>query len=70
MTEQRPENSQTNTSEWTSTNLLKQDGTDSGNRLMVGSSGGGGAGCVGDYHRGRRWYDRGFRLSVVFAEKD
>ena len=70
MTDLRPENSQTNTSEWTSTIMLKQDGTDSGNRLVVGSSENGGAGCVNYDHRGSRWDGRGFRLSVVFAEKD
>jgi len=60
-----PENSQTNTFEWTSTHLLKQDGTDSGNRLMVGNSEYGGAGFVNNDHRGIRWDGRGFRLSVV-----
>ena len=65
MTDLRPENSQTNTSEWTSTIMLKQDGTDSGNRLVVGSSENGGAGCVNYDHRGSRWDGRGFRLSVV-----
>jgi len=63
-----PENSQTNTSEWASTILLKQDGTDSGYRLVVGYSGDGGAGYVDDGHRGDRWGSRGFRLSVVFGK--
>ena len=63
-----PENSQTNTSEWTSTILLKQDGTDSGYRLLVGDSERGGAGSVGDDPRESRWGDRGFRLSVVFGK--
>jgi len=64
-----PENSQTNTYEWTSTILLKQDGTDSGGyRLMVGYSGNGGAGYVNNAHRGSRWDGRGFRLSVVFEK--
>ena len=66
MTEQRPKNCQTNTFEWTSTILLKQDGTDSGDRLLVGDSGHGGAGCVNGARRGDWWYLRGFRLSVVF----
>ncbi|MEK7680431.1 MAG: hypothetical protein AAB348_00035 [Patescibacteria group bacterium] len=66
MTKQRPKNSQTNTSELTSTILLKQDGTDSGNRLVVGGSWSGGAGCMGGDYRGHRWGRRGFRLSVVF----
>jgi len=52
MTEQRPENSQTNTSEWTSTILLKQDGTDSGHRLLVGHSERGGAAYVDNDRRG------------------
>jgi hypothetical protein len=69
MTEQRLENSQTNTYEWSSTTLLKQDGTDSGYRLVAGYSEDGGAGYVGGSRRGYRWSDRGFRLSVVSAEK-
>jgi acyl-CoA-binding protein len=65
MSEQRPENSQTNTCEWTSTILLKQDGTDSGNRLLSGYSEYGGAGFVLRIPRGDRWNRGGFRLSVV-----
>jgi MoxR-like ATPase len=61
-----PENSQTNTYEWTSTILLKQDGTDSGNRLLSGDSERGGAGFVNSSRRGNRWFTRGVRLSVVF----
>ena len=64
-----PANSQTNTFELTYTILLKQDKTDSGNRLVVGRSEVGGAGYVNDYHRGARWPNGGFRLSVVFVEK-
>ena len=63
-----PENSQTNTYEWTSTILSKQDETDSGYRLLVGDSETGGAGCVDGAHRENRWDDRGFRLSVVFEK--
>ena len=63
-----PENSQTNTSEWASTILLKQDGTDSGYRLVVGYSGNGGAGYVGHDHREDRWGPGGVRLSVVFGK--
>jgi hypothetical protein len=64
-----PENSQTNTYEWTSTVLLKQDGTDGGNRLLAGHSENVGAGYVVSGRRGNGWNDRGFRLSVVSAEK-
>ena len=63
-----PENSQTNTSEWTSTILLKQDGTDSGYRLVAGFSEDGGAGFVYYVPRENRWNGRGFRLSVVFGK--
>ena len=63
-----PENSRTNTYEWSSTSLLKEDNTDSGLRLVVGYSGRGGAGCVGDGPRGGQWSFGAFRLSVVFAE--
>jgi len=63
-----PENSQTDTSEWTSTILLKQDGTDSGHRLYSGGGGYGGAGYVGNDRRGNRRGGRGFRLSVVFEK--
>src|SRR3989339_214707 len=63
-----PENSQTNTSEWASTILLKQDGTDSGDRLVAGFSEDGGAGFVYYVPRENRWSIRGFRLSVVFGK--
>ena len=63
-----PENSQTNTSEWASTILLKQDGTDSGYRLVAGFSEDGGAGFVYYVPRENRWNGRGFRLSVVFGK--
>ncbi len=63
-----PENSQTDTYEWGSTPLLKEDGTDSGHRLVVGRSDLGGAGYVSFDHRGNSWNNRGFRLSVVFSE--
>ena len=63
-----PENSQTNTYEWTSTILSKQDETDSGYRLLVGDSETGGAGCVDGALREYRWDNRGFRLSVVFEK--
>jgi len=66
MTECHPENSQTNTCEWSSTPLLKQDNSDSGYRLVVGGSGRGGASCVINGDRERIWSYRGFRLSVVF----
>ena len=66
MTLKHPENSQTNTYEWTSTPLLKQDGTDSGRRLVVGHSGLGGASYVGYDHRDNGIGVVGFRLSVVF----
>ena len=66
MTLKHPENSQTNTYEWTSTPLLKQDGTDSGNRLFVGFSGNGGASSVDYNHRDNSAGGIGFRLSVVF----
>ena len=69
MTNLRSENSQTTTWEWSSTPLLKQDNTDTGRRLFVGDSGLGGAGCVDDNPRGHSGDGRGFRLSVVFAEK-
>ncbi|MBI5022828.1 MAG: hypothetical protein HZC05_01510, partial [Candidatus Magasanikbacteria bacterium] len=68
MTNLRPENSQTNTYEWTSTPFLKQDNTDSGHRLVVGHSGNGGAGSVDGNHRGSSWDSNGFRLSVVFKK--
>ena len=67
MTLNHPENALTSTSEWTSTCLLNQIGTDSGSRLLVGYSENGGAGYVDDAHRVDRWGDRGFRLSVVFG---
>ncbi len=63
-----PENSGTDTFEWCASTLLKQDGTDSGLRLVVGVSGYGGAGYVNCDHRGYGWDYGGFRLSVVFSE--
>ena len=63
-----PANSQTNTAEWSSTPLLKQDNTDSGRRLLVGNSDRGGAGYVFGDHRGNSWDNDGFRLSVVFKK--
>lgn len=65
MTLRHPENSTTNTFEWCSTPLLKQDDTDSGFRLLVGRSGRGGAGFVNFGPRDLAWFSRGFRLSVV-----
>lgn len=66
MTLLHPENSQTNTSEWTDTTLIDKQQQDSGRRLAVGDSVGGGASDVfygrGDVH----WLDRGCRLVVVF----
>jgi hypothetical protein len=60
-----PQNSSTTTGEWSSTPLLKEDGTDSGRRLVVGNAGGGGAAGVGNGGRGGAWVSLGFRLSVV-----
>ncbi|GEM_PF-2642220 len=61
-----PENSETDTAEWSSTPLVKQDGSDSGSRLLVCDSNNGGASYVGDVHRDDSWNRWGFRLSVVF----
>ena len=68
MTLNHPENSSTTTFEWSSTPLLKQDGVDTGHRLMVGDSGYGGAGYVDGGRRGAQWGSGAFRLSVVSAE--
>jgi len=65
MTLNHPENSTTSTGEWSNTTLLKQDGSDSGHRLIVGFSVNGGAAFVRNDDRSDRWNDRGFRLSVV-----
>ena len=63
-----PENSTTDTCEWSDDILLKQDETDSGFRLMVGFSVSGGSGYVNYNLRERPWNDRGGRLSVVFSK--
>ena len=64
-----PENSKTNTSEWTSTVLTDIDENDSGHRLFVGCSDDGGAADVNDNHRGNRWHNFwGARLAVVFSK--
>ncbi len=60
------ENSQTNTYEWTSTPLLKKDGGDYGSRLVVGRSGKGGAGYIGNLQHNARSDSLGFRLSATF----
>jgi len=65
MTLNHPENSSTNTCEWSNTTLLKQDGSDSGPRLLAGYSVDGGAAFVGSYVRLAQWSGLGFRLSVV-----
>ncbi len=65
MSLRHPENSSTSTGEWSSTTLLKKDNTDSGRRLVVGTSVDGGAGYVFNDHRGSRWGNDGFRLSVA-----
>lgn len=64
-----PENSQTNTWEWTSTILKDKDNKDSGPRLSVGDSEDGGASGVGCGRRGDSWGRRGARLAVVFKKK-
>jgi len=69
MTNLRPENSKTNPYEWTSTVLLKQDGSETASRLAVGDSDDGGAACVDSGDRADGWYRRGFRLSVVSGRK-
>ena len=63
-----PENSQTNTWEWTATPLEDAKGRDSGHRLVVGSSDLGGVAYVANDHRGNHWDDRGARLAVVFSQ--
>ncbi len=55
MTEHRRENSSTTTGEWSSTPFFKEDGTDSGHRLLVGSAAHGGAAYVSYDHRGFAW---------------
>ncbi len=66
MSEHHPELSSTSTAEWTSTPLLREDGTDSDYRLIVGYADRGGAAYVSYYGRGDAC-DGGFRLSVVSA---
>ena len=60
-----PTDSKTSTYDWTSTPLINQYDKDSGGRLVVGGSDGGGAGYVGGGLPVNGWNDRGFRLSVV-----
>jgi len=61
-----PENSQTNTWEWTSTILKDKNNQDTGHRLFVGGSGDGGAAYAGNARRGSSWDYGGVRLAVVF----
>ncbi len=69
MSTTHPENSQTDTWEWTDDVLVKQDGTtDSGLRLLAGGSGGGGASYASDDDRDGRDSFHGFRLSVVLRK--
>ena len=63
-----PENSKTNTWEWSADVRLDSRGKDSGSRLNVGRAGDGGAGRVGDDHRGRSDDYGGFRLAVVLGK--
>ena len=64
-----PENSQTNTWEWSSTIVLDKDDQDSERRLNVGHSESGGAANVDHGHRGNRWVNGGARLAVVLRRK-
>jgi hypothetical protein len=68
MTTTHPENSQTNTWEWTDDTILKQDNADSGHRLLAGDSGDGGASCVDDGDAVGVDSFGGFRLSVVLRK--
>jgi hypothetical protein len=70
MTLRHPESSTTNTYEWTSTPLVDDKGTDTGRRLVVGLSDGGGAGRVGTDARSVRGDHLGARLAVVFKKRD
>ena len=62
-----PSDSQTNTYDWSSTPLYKQDKTESGSLLIVGDSDDGGASCVNDRARDGQWNFRGVRFSVVLS---
>jgi len=64
-----PQNSITNTWEWTSTVIKDRNDKDSGRRLSVGGSGYGGASDVEGGHRDYSYGGRGFRLAVVFKAK-
>jgi len=68
MTYLRPENSRTDTAEWTSTILLKQDGSETDSCLWVGLSDHGGAAAVDGTPCGSKGIRLGFRLSVVFGK--
>ena len=70
MTLYHPENSTTNTYEWTSTPLIDDINNDTGYRLAVGDSDGGGAGDVDDDRRDHRNVGLGTRLAVVFKPTD
>jgi len=65
MTFQTPENSQTDTYEWTSTVLTDGQGQDTGRRLFVGRVDSGGAARVDSGPRGFLWAIWGVRLAVV-----
>jgi len=60
-----PENSTRSNFEWAEDTLLKADGSDSGNCLLIGVSSRGGAGFVDDDRRGDHGLGRVFRLAVM-----
>ncbi|MFH2232015.1 MAG: hypothetical protein ABII13_02485, partial [Patescibacteria group bacterium] len=64
----QPENSGTNTYEWSSTVLTGKDKKDTGRRLNVGRSGYGGSSGVDYDPRGHCWDGRGARLAVVLRK--